>query len=295
MKPEFNVGRALGFAFEVISARPSDFILMSVWTVLYGAVFTVIQVQAIGPELSAIMSGEASATPSSGSEMVDMLGRYFAQLLPFLAVGLIISVVFEAAWLRLFVRGESLGIFPFRLGRDELMYALSGLLVILTLVVAMVTGWMATMILAVLFALGGTIGAGIGVFLGFIIMVALIAVAATVILPVPALSVLTGRVALLEGVRSARTIFWPLLASALVAVIVTFIANGLFSGLIAFTPFDQFGQMPDGSTASAVSLFGYFAIVHLISLLPASILRGVASYAALRIDEAQTPRTGAPS
>jgi hypothetical protein len=285
MKPNFDVGRALGFAFEVFSARPADFILISVWTVLYGAVFTVIQVQAVGPELSALMASQTASVPADSGEMIDMMGRYFAQLLPFLAVGLIISVLFEAAWLRLFVRGESLGIFPFRLGRDEAVYAISGLLVILVLVVAMLTGWMATMILAVLLAIGGTIGAGIGVFLGFLIMIALVAGAATLILPVPALSVLTGRVALMEGVRGTRQVFWPLLGSALVAVIITFVANGLYSGLIAFTPFDQFGQMPDGSPASVPGLFVYFLVVQVISLLPAVLLRGIASYTALRISE----------
>lgn len=289
MKPSFNVGRALSFAFEVFAARPSDFILISIWTVLYGAVFTVIQVQAVGPELAAIMASQTAATPAGNMEMVDMLGRYFSQLLPFLAVGMVISVLFEAAWLRLFVRGESLSVFPFRLGRDEGVYAVSGILAILVMVVAMFIGWMAMMILAVLFAIGGTAGAAIGVFLGFLLLVALMGAAAILILPVPALSVLSGRIALMEGVRGARLMFWPLLGAAVVALIIAFIANGLFSGLIAFMPFDQFGQMPDGSKASVAGLLGYFMIVHLIGILPAAMLRGVASYTALRIAENRHP------
>ncbi|MEE2527156.1 hypothetical protein V0U79_12330 [Hyphobacterium sp. HN65] len=288
MKPDFNAGRALSFAIEVFTARPADFILISVWTVLYGAAFSVIQVQSIGAEMLAV-AGYSDLSGGDPAEMFGLLGNYLRALFPFIAAGMVLSVFFEAAWLRLFVRGQSLGVIPFRLGRDEFVYALSGVLVLLALLASVVVGFLGMFLLTLIFGLGGAGGMAIGTLLGTVFFGVAVGATATVTLPVLALGVLKGRVALQEGVRGARQIFWPLLGSALVAIVVAFIATAFYSALIAYLPFDQFGQGADGQPASWAALLGYYLIVQMISLVPAAILRGVASYAALRIDESTRP------
>lgn len=298
MKPTFNAGQALSFAIEVFKARPADFILISVWTVLYGAVFSLIQIQLMGPEMIALADPDVMAVSGNGEivqpeqevmAMFGVLGDYFGALIPFVVAGLVISVFVESAWLRLFVRGENLGVIPFRFGRDERVYAVSGFLLLLVLIVALIVGFLGMLLLAIVFGIGGMAGIAIGTTLGTVFFVGLMAATLTIIMPVLALSVLTGKVALRDGIRGARQVFWPLLGSALVAVILAFIATAFYSGLVGYLPYDQFGRGTNGQMAGWAALLGYYLVVQIISLVPAALLRGIASYAALRIDDSNRP------
>ncbi|WP_394694275.1 hypothetical protein [Hyphobacterium sp.] len=290
MKPNFDVGKALGFAFEVIRARPRAFVTLAVWTIVYGAALSAFQLQAAGDEMAAYMEMAMGAGGTvSDSEQLRVTGDYISSLLPFMGIALVLGVLFECAWLRLFVRGQDDGIFPFRIGRDEGVFALTGLLLGLIMFGAILLVSIAAVIITALFAAAGPAGAMLAGSLVVLVIFVLTGAIMTLFSPVLALGILKGRISIGAGIQGARRIFWPLLGSFIVAIALSLIAYGLFVGVIGVMPFDQTGQMESGQTASWPLLFVFYAIVQLIYLAPALMMRGIASYAALQIDESNRP------
>ena len=284
MTPKFDVGKALGFAFEVVRARPRAFVTLAIWTFVYGATLSAFQLQAVGDEMAAYLD-MATGPAVSEAEQLRVTGAYISSILPFVGITLVLGVLFECAWLRLFVRGQDGGIFPFRIGRDEGVFALTGLLLGLILVGAMLLFMIAAVVITALLASFGPAGAVLAGGLVALVILALTAAIMTLVSPVLALGLLKGRISIGEGMRGARQFFWPLLGSYFVAVALSLIAYGLFVGVVSVMPFDQAGQMESGEAASWSALFAFFVIVQAIYLVPAIIMRGIASYAALQIDE----------
>ncbi|WP_421792130.1 hypothetical protein [Hyphobacterium sp.] len=292
MKLEFDFGKALGFFIEVIRARPSAFVILSVWTILYGSVISALQLQAMGPQMAALADVSAlgpDPTTDDTQAVLNAFGNYFSAMLPYLAVGLIIGVVLEAAWLRVFVRGENTGLFPFRLGADELVYALAGVLVLLVMLIGLVVSTIGMFLVMLLFSFGGVAGAFIGGMLGFILFMSVFIFACILITPVPALTILRQRVSLIEGMRGARQIFWPLLGCVIVAVLAAVVVYFVLMSVNAAMPFNEYGQLPGGGSAGLGSLIVYYAIFQALAIFPAAMLRGIACYAALRIDDGGRP------
>lgn len=291
MKPKFDVGKALGFAFEVVQARPRAFVTLAVWTILYGAVLGAFQLQAVGDEMAAYleMASGAGGTIGSEDEQLRVTGAYLSRLLPFMGLALVLGILFECAWLRLFVRGQDDGFFPFRIGRDEGVFTLTGILLGLILFGAMLIVAIAAVVITVLFATSGAAGEMLAGSL--VVLVTFVMAGAFMVLfsPVLALGLLKGRISIGAGIRGARQIFWPLLGSFVVAVIASLMAAALYAGLIGVMPFNQAGQMTSGQTAGWPLLFVFYVIVQVIYLLPAIMMRGIASYAALQIDESNRP------
>ena len=289
MKPNFEVGKALSFAFDVIRARPRAFIMLAIWTALYGAILGVFQLQAIGPELAQMIElGTATGSDDTAAAMQAM-SQYFSAMLPFTVVALILGIVVESAWLRLFVRGQDGGLFPFRLGRDEGVYALTGLLVILIIVAAILLSMIAMFVIALLFSGLGQAGTAIGGLLGAFIMLGLLAIVFTQISPALALSLLKNRISIGATIRGAQKMFWPLLGSFIVAIITMMLFYSVITALIAVMPFNEFGLLPSGDFAGWSAMFPYYVVVQMIALIPVAILRGVACYAALQIEESNRP------
>jgi len=292
MKPSFEIGKALGFAIEVARARPSSFITLAVWTILYGAVLGVFQVQAIGDDMAVYMTSLTSA-PAPGNddtaETLQAISQYFSATLPFTVVALILGIVVESAWLRLFVRGQDGGVFPFRVGRDEGVYAITGLLILLIFIAALLLSFIAMFVIASLFASLGTAGAAIGGLLGGLIMFGLLVVVITQVSPALALSLLKNHISMGAAIRGAQKIFWPLLGSFIVSLVVMMLFYSVITGLISFMPFNEFGRAPSGDFVGWQAMFPYYVIVQLIALIPVAIMRGVACYAALQIDEGNRP------
>jgi hypothetical protein len=292
MTPTFDVGKALTFGLDVFTARPMAFVTLAVWTVLYGAVLGVIQLQSIGPELATISQLNMSTEPSDPTAALAAMGQYFWLALPFFAVATILGLIAEAAWLRLFVRGQDVGIFPFRLGKDEIIYMISSLLVGLSLLAGLMLAFVAIIVISLVLAALGPAGIAIGSVVGFIVIMGVMIVGLTIATPVMALSLLRGRIAIIETASGVRKIFWPLLGSLIVAVVGYMLFYALLTGVLGAMPFDQFGILPDGEVAHWATLFPYFVIVQAIAIIPIALLRGVACYAALQIDEADaTPTT----
>lgn len=286
MKPTFDVGKALTFGVDVFTARPMAFITLAVWTVLYAAALGVFQIQATGPALAAL--SDVSAVPSAGDStaVFQAMGQTYISILPFFAVAMILGVVVEAAWLRLFVRGQDGGIFPFRLGRDEGHYFIAGLGVLLLLLSVMTVAAVVMLLLSLIFALLGPIGAAIGAMIGILAMMGAYIVALIWLSPVLALTLLRGRLSIAAGIAGARRIFWPLVGAMIVSIVVFMLVFALMSAMIEIMPFDQYGILPDGDVAGWAQLFPYYAIVQILMIAPVAMTRGVACYAALQIDEA---------
>lgn len=293
MKPQFDAGRAMGFFFEVFKARPAAFIVLSVWTVIYAAAFAVFQMATVSEELQQFVSvyevAPASDNPEDIALMMSAMGSYFAALAPFFAVSLVLGVIVESAWLRLFVKGQDSGLFPFRLGRDEVVYALAGLILVLILIVAGVIGFMVDILLVMVFMMGGTVVGMLGVGLGVIAFMVVVLAVVVRISPVLALSVLQGRLQVGAGISGSQHFFWSLLGSFVVAMVVMMIAYGLIAGLNAFLPINEYGLTADGSLAPWPQLFGYYAAAQTLAIIPMAMFRGIASYAALQIAEANRP------
>jgi hypothetical protein len=286
MKPIFDVGKALTFGLDVFTARPMAFVTLAIWTVLYAAALGVFQIQATGAALAAL--SDVSAPPSAGDStaVFQAMGQTYISMLPFFAIAMILGVVVEAAWLRLFVRGQDGGIFPFRLGRDEGHYFIAGLGVLLLLLSVMTVAAVVMLLLSLIFALLGPIGAGIGAMIGILAMMGAYIVALIWLSPVLALTLLRGRLSIAAGIAGARRVFWPLLGGMIVSIVVFMLVFALMSALTEIMPFDQYGILPDGDVASWAQLFPYYAIVQVLMIAPAAMTRGVACYAALQIDEA---------
>jgi len=292
MKPTFDVGKALTFGLDVFTARPMAFVTLAVWTVLYGAVLGVIQLQAIGPELATLSELNMSPDPSDPSAALAAMGEYFWLALPFFAVATVLGIIAEAAWLRLFMRGQDGGIFPFRLGRDEIIYTISSLLVGLALLAGLMLTFVAMIVISLVLAALGPVGIAIGSALGFIVLTGVMIAGLTLVTPVMALSLLRGRIAIIETFSGVRKMFWPLLGSLIVAVVGYMLFYALLTGVLGAMPFDQYGILPDGEVARWATLFPYFVVVQAIGIVPVALLRGVACYAALQIDEAAAaPKT----
>lgn len=285
MKPTFDVGKALTFGLDVFTARPMAFITLAIWTVLYGAVLGVIQLQAIGSELATLSVGMTSE-PADSTAALAAMGQYFWLALPFFAVAMVLGIIAEAAWLRLFVRGQDGGVFPFRLGKDEIIYMIASLLVSLILLVGMMLAFVAMFVIMLVFGALGPAGIAIGSVLGFLVVTGVTIVGLTLATPVIALSLLRGSFAITEAFSGARKIFWPLLGSLIVAMVGYMLFYALLTGLLGAMPFDQYGALPSGDTAGWATLFPYFVLVQVVAIAPVALLRGVACYAALQIDEA---------
>ena len=147
----------------------------------------------------------------------------------------------------------------------------------------------ALFVITLLLAVAGPAGAMIAGGVALLAMSGLIIVILTLFSPVLALSILRGRSAVGAGIRGARQVFWPLLGSLIVTLVLAMAAYLLFSSVMGVMPFDQFGQTAPGQMAAWPLLFVYFAFVQALNVIPAALMRGVASYAALQIDESNRP------
>lgn len=292
MTPKFETGKALGFALDVFRARPRTFIILAVWTIVYGGVLGSLQLLYTGEDMAAYAARVTAASAGVNEDPAAVLaamGQYFSSIAPFAAVALILGILFECAWLRLFVRGQDGGLFPFRIGRDEAVYTISGVMLALLMFAVLLLAIIVLFVITLLLTFAGPAGAMIAGGVALLAMSGLMIVILTLFSPVLALSILRGRSAVGAGIRGARQVFWPLLGSLIVTLVLAMAAYLLFSSVMAVMPFDQFGQTAPGQMAAWPLLFVYFAFVQALNVIPAALMRGVASYAALQIDEANRP------
>lgn len=293
MTPKFETGKALSFALEVFRARQQAFIVLSLWTAIYGAIMGVLVLQQAGDELAEYVrvsqAFNASAGNGDAQAVASAMGSYLSALLPLVAVGAVVGVILESAWLRLFVRGEDGGLFPFRLSRDEGVFALTFLILAFIFVAAIFLASVLILLLTALFAMGGPAGVALGGAIGLLALMVLMVVVATHLAPVLALSLLRGKPGIGAGIRGARKIFWPLLGALAVTMIASFLTGLISVSLFGVMPFDQYGRLANGEQAGVMSLAGFYFVAQLLALIPAVLMRGVASHAALQIDENSRP------
>lgn len=298
--PAFDSGKALGFIFEVIRAKPGAVIALSILQiVLYAAANLVVLYALAGPG-AAFMQASAAGTfdPATAGAFYGALALGY---IPFI----VIFCIVEASWLRLTVRGIG-GLAPNP--ADVLRVFLGFLLIIVLGALILALGGA---IVGVAAAFAGQVNAVFGFLvaavLGLLALFVLIAYCVRVS-PIVALSVLERRFAFGAGFGGAGRIFWSLLgawflvvlvllALSLAGWVVMLILPGAASavagaGLDASDPAAQFramGALFESPAALAVA-FAVYALMMAISLPGYLLSRGVASKAALHISAVRAAR-----
>ncbi|MEO1037981.1 MAG: hypothetical protein AAFX09_00420 [Pseudomonadota bacterium] len=230
----FALGRALGFWWQVLRARPIGFVIASVFQAVITAGASVwMLAMTAGPSLAYFEALEASGgqvTP----EAIGLMGQQQLTLWAGVVITLVAFTFSEAVWLRLFAKGRT-RILP--TGGDELR--------VFFILLITFGGMFALLLLAAILAavLGGIAGATIGAA-GGVLIGALIGIAGFVAViwfgvratPAAGLSVARGRFAFGSAFARSARIFWPLLGALFVALLIYIIGVIAIMALAVFIP-----------------------------------------------------------
>lgn len=300
----FALGRALGFWWRVLKARPAGFLAASLYqAVLTSAATLAFLALSAGPSIAyteALMAAGGEMSPAVFALMMDQQRALWTGF----ALTLIAFALSEAAWLRLFAKGQA-RLLP--TGGDELrVFALlligfGGALaiIIVGLLVAGVLGGLA----------GAVGGAAIGGLVGALVFIAALVLCvwfAVCISPAAALSVARGRFAIGAAFSGSGKIFWPLLGALFVALLIYIAVAIVLTAVSAALPgptgeiirasFDLPAAMNDPSLqyraiAAAIAepggvlaLWAGYAVLTLLYAPVMALWRGVGTRAALDFD-----------
>lgn len=308
MTPSFDTGKALVFAWDVFKARPTGTIILSLYQVIAMTavgILSLLPMAMFGMEyMEAVLSNDPARIMQAGGQM---FGYSFLAYIPMM----LIFILVEAAWLRLLVKGQT-RLMP--TGRDELNIFLIGLVLFGVYLLASFAAVILVVILVLV--LGETAGFIIGALLMFFMIIASLIVgvwALVKVSPAGALSVLQGRFALVSAWKGTRPIFWNLLGTWFVWLILYIVGMTIAFAIAGFIPTPLADAMvPDwtntdpfaafsayesifASTSNVIASIVTLAILQLVYVPFIVIGRGIAAKAALHIDEAAQPSEPASS
>lgn len=293
---DFALGRALGFWFAVLKARPTGFVVVAV----YAAAITAVGQLLLGlivlePTIALLEDPAATGEAPPARLLADLAGAIVFGL----AVALAATALAEVAWMRLFALGET-RLTP-GLGAARIfvvLLAAYGGAVGLAVFVSVA----ASLLGALLSGIGGPILASLLSFFGFVGGLAAALWFGARIAPAAALTVHDGRIALARAWRGTGPIFWSLLGALFVAALI--LIPGFFVSALAqaAAPGPEVGAVsgePEDLAAvyrtyldmistpgGAATAWAGVLIAQLVSTPFASVLRGVGARAALDIADA---------
>lgn len=285
--PKLDSGAALGFFWDVFKARPTTFIGLSVWWFAFALALSVGQIAFMGEDIAALNAATQAAAEGDMAAYFAASASYGAKFSVFMLVSVAVSVPLESAWLRLFMRGEGNPVFPFRIGGGEGAYLLTTIVMFAIFIAVGIASVIAVLLLTVLFAvIGGEAGALFGAIAGYILLLALFALIGVRISPAFALAVHRQKFAFGAAWSGTKAMFWPLLGSFVIAVIIMMVAYMV--GMIAFLFIGvDMEQLATGVvTQDWRSAIAPYAVLYGLLLVPVCMIRGIACKAALSIEEA---------
>lgn len=291
-RAQFDSGKALGFIFEVLRAKPGAFLVLCVLHCVIFAASAMIQYAITGAY--GLESGVAMA---GGDPDPAMAGEFFTVMLAAMLPGLVLFCLAEAWWLGLTMRGAAS---PLPLADMARVFLAFAAIWILGLVAFGVLGFVAALITTLAAMAAPVAGFLVGAVLGLVVLALLVAYCVRVS-PIPALCVLERRFVFGAGFGGARRIFWSLFG-AWFLVALALIALGLAGFVIGLVmpgpvgavvgaamntadPAAQYEAMRAMFANGGTILVAFITLMILQAVvLPGYLLaRGVASKAALHI------------
>ena len=237
----YDFGSAVFRFFHVAGRNPVAVLWIALWQALLTGGLVYLAWVTLGDFYIWMFQIAASGTQPDEAEVLSRMGGSIA-LMPLISIGgVVVSLMAQAAWLRLLVREEIAPIIPFRIGGDELNLFVTNL----GLIAIGFGVYFASMILMVIlgvtaglaFSGGGDASAGlaaglvIGIFVLALLFVALFI--AVRVSAAPALSILEKRIAF-PGWSATKGVFWPVLGSYIVAGILIFILSSVVGMIVNF-------------------------------------------------------------
>lgn len=313
----FDMGTAIFYFFNRFGERPGGAMWIVFWQLAVVALLTVAAFWLLTPVFAALF--EMIALEDAGgltdeealSHVLRILGPSFGLMALAVPVGIVISLMFEGAWLRFLTRGEIKPVIPFRLGGDELRL----LGVNLLLIAAGVGLYIVAAILMILFSAGaaglvsagdGSIGAGMGaglvVFLGVLLLIAVTVFVAIKLATAPALTVLDGRFRFFESATAAKGVFWHLLLTYIVVALLILVVSMVVGTVVQIVAFGAFLPLIEqivaldnrGGDVTADEIFALFGdVLSQPAVLGVLIVGGAVAYIGQIVYEAMWHSVGA--
>jgi hypothetical protein len=261
----YDFGSAVFRFFHVAGKNPAAVLWIALWQALLTGGLVYLAWVTLGDFYIWMFQLAASGTEPDEAELFARMGSSMA-LMPLISIGgVVVSLLAQAAWLRLLVREEIAPVFPFRIGSDELHLFVTNL----GLIAIGVGAYFAFSFLMVIAAFGAAaafsgggeagaaIAAGLVVGISLLVFLILALFIAVRVSAAPALSILQKRIAF-PGWSATKGVFWPVLGSYIVAGIIIFVLSSvvglilnfaflgaLWPTLSEFFTMAQAGQEPD--------------------------------------------------
>ena len=237
----YDFGSAVFRFFQIAGKHPIAVLWIALWQALLTGGLVYLAWLTLGEFYIWMLQIAASGTPPDEAEMLSRMGSSMA-FMPLISIGgIVVSLMAQAAWLRLLVREELAPIIPFRIGGDELHLFVTNLGLIAigvgfyfaAMFLMVIVGVMAAMA----FSGGGEAGAGLaaGLAIGIFVLALLFAALfiAIRVSAAPALSILDKRI-VFPGWSATKGVFWPVLGSYIVAGILIFVLSSVVGLVLNF-------------------------------------------------------------
>ncbi len=319
----FDIGKGIFWFFIRFGEKPGGAIWLIFVQALCALAWLALSAMVMGPaylNLFQLIESDAAGTLSDA----EALQLVFDTVLPFLSygfviipLGLLLAVMFQAAWLRFLTKGEIKPVIPLRLGGDEIRLIGVNLLYVVIAIaayfgVAAVLGVFG--VGAVVMVHGGGDNAAIGIGAGLLILLAVLGILvgltilAIRLASAPALTVLDGRLRFFESWEATNGVFWHMLLTYVVVWALLAVGGGILGGIVqlavlaAFLPMiidfvdlAEQGQHvdPDAALASVqawfsepltvISLLIAFGVMYVIQVVFTAIWHSVGAYNAVRV------------
>jgi hypothetical protein len=259
----FDFGNAVFHFFNVAGRKPGAALWIALWQSIFTAGLMYLAFATIGDFYFFLFEQMATGVEPTESEILSRMGGLLSYM-PLISIGgILITLMAQAAWLRLLTRDEMAAVIPFRLGADEFRLFATNVGMIVVAFLLYIAVLIFTMVIGVAFAAsmsGGSDMAALGVaggmgFAVFILLMICVAVFVAVRLSAaPATTILERRIAF-PSWGSTKGIFWPVLGSYVVAAIVIFILTTIVGTLINFSilgaMMPMFGSMIEAAQGGA--------------------------------------------
>jgi len=237
----YDFGSAVFHFFHIAGKKPVAVLWIALWQALLMGGLAYLAWMAFGDFYIWMIQTAMSGVEPDETEIINRMSSMMS-LSPLVTIGgIAVSLMAQAAWLRLLTRQEMAPIIPFRIGGDELHLFVTNL----GLIAIGVGFYFASMLVLVIFGVSAAVAfsgggdAGSGMTAGLIIgagVLALIGIAVFVAVRVsaaPALSVLEKRIAF-PSWGATKGVFWPVLGSYFVLAIVLAVLSSIVGLLINF-------------------------------------------------------------
>ena len=274
----------------MFTARPVAFIGLSIWTIAYYVGLGVLQYAPTAAYMTALNDVSDTTDPAV---IFGVMGSFYAASGPIWLAGIAGYILLETAWLRLFVRGRSNAVFPFRLSADEGMFTLTGLAL-----TGILVGAYLVYILAAALA-GAIVAVALGTISPVLAFVGLVAVMIALSLPLlwimvrlsPALAMAVDRRAFVLGDawKGTKGWFWSMFGSYLIAWIVMIAVSLIMLAVLFALGYNLIGASAGTQMPPLDVMLGVYLVQGLLAVFPTAMIRGIAVKAGLMIDEAATP------